>query len=325
MRSKPAPWIPLVLWALLGACGGSGDSTAAPGGLTAQESQCVAAGWTRASLAAAGLDRPVLWRAPAGGAWTQGAILVLHGGGGSYTNFCVANVPLIAAQVRFTEQALAAGFAVFLLDSTDAVTDDAGRLCGKVWDDEVHVRPSLDLPYVEAVVDRLLPSLRPAGSRAEAFLVGHSSGAYMTVRAATRMADRIAAFAPVAGGDPYGWYRDCTPRPSDRVNVFGAGFDRETHRQIIEPGACTAATYAREMPWDDVAPGRRPPFRVFHHAQDGINDRSCVDKVRAQLVAHGYPELPPFTLDGGSRSAAVHYWLDEYNAPLLAFLAAQRR
>jgi poly(3-hydroxybutyrate) depolymerase len=269
----------------------------------------------------AGLQRLVLWKAPA--AWTRGAIVVLHGGGGSHTNFCVASVALIAPQVRFTEMALAQGFAVFLLDSSDRVTDNEGRTCGKVWDDEVRARANLDLHFIEDVLRRVIPARRPAAGRSEVFVAGHSSGGYMAVRAASRLAELVTAFAPVAAGDPYGWFRDCTRRPGDRVNVAGAGFDNETRRQITEPGACEAASHPNEKSWDGAAAAPRPAFRQFHHMQDGINDRSCVAKVRTQLLARGHPEAAPFTLDGGPRSVDVHYWLDEYNAPLLEFFASR--
>ena len=147
----------------------------------------------------------------------------------------------------------------------------------------------------------------------------------MAVRAASHFPDLVTAFAPVSSGDPYGWFRDCTRRPGDRVNVAGAGFDLETRLQIIEPGACAGANHPNEKAWDGAAKPAKPVFRQFHHLQDGINDQSCVAKVRAQLLARGYPEVAPFTLDGGARSVDVHYWLDEYNAPLLAFFASQLR
>lgn len=326
LATRRLAWRGLPCLLALAACGGGGDagsSAAATAGpeATSQELQCRASGWTREVVLAAGVQRLVLWKAPA--TWSRGAIVVMHGGGGSHTNFCVANVALIAPQVRFTEMALQRGFAVFLLDSSDQVTDTEGRLCGKVWDDEVRERANLDLPFIEDVVKRLVPSRRPAGSRAEVFIAGHSSGGYMAVRAATRLADQVAAFAPIASGDPYGWFRDCTRRPGDRANVAGAGFDNETRRQIIEPGACEATTHPHEKPWDGGAGATRPAFRVFHHAQDGINDRSCVAKVRTQLLARGYPEAAPFTLDGGERSADVHYWRDDYNAPVLDFFASR--
>jgi poly(3-hydroxybutyrate) depolymerase len=317
----------LLIGAACMSCGGGTLPPSAEAGPVAsvQEGQCHASGWRREVIEAAGLQRLVLWKAPAG-AWSRGAIIVLHGGGGQHTNFCVANVSLIAPQVRFTELALAQGFAVFLLDSSDRVTDTAGRACGKVWDDEVRSRANLDLPFIEAVLRGAIPTVRPAGSRSEVFVTGLSSGGYMTVRAATRFGDLVTAFAPVSSGDPYGWYRDCTRRAGDRPNVSGAAFDSETARQVIEPGACaSAAGHPNEKPWDGGSIPRKPVFRLFHHAQDGINDRSCVDKVRAQLLQRGYPEVTPFTIDGGVRSAELHYWLDAYNAPLLDFFSAQLR
>lgn len=298
-----------------GASGGAGD--AAPEPLpTLQEQQCHGAGWQRLVVRVQGLPRRVLWKAP-DGAWTRGAIVVLHGGGGSHTNFCAANVALIAPQLRFTAQALARGFAVFLLDSSDRVTDEAGRVCGKVWDDEVRSRANLDLPFIEQVLRQELPARRPAGSATALFVTGLSSGGFMSVRAATHIGAPITAFAPVASGDPYGWVRDCTRRPGDRPNVAGVGLDRETRRPIVQIGACDAAAFPNEMPWDAPAGGAKPPFRVFHHAEDGIVDRSCVDKQRRQLVARGYGETPPLTLAGGARRIGAHFWQDGYNQPLL--------
>ena len=117
--------------------------------------------------------------------------------------------------------------------------------------------------------------------------------------------------------------RDCTPRPGDRPNVFGAGFDIETRRQVVEPGACDATAHPNEKTWDVVSDAPKPAFRQFHHAQDGIHDRSCVAKARSQLLARGYPEATPFTLDGGSRSIDMHYWLDDYNGPILSFFQSR--
>lgn len=313
----------MVLGALCGAllgCGGSGESAMAEPVATVQEEQCRSAGWQRAVVVAAGLQRLVLWKAPAG--WRGAAVIVMHGGGGSHTNFCVANVALIAPQVRFSEQALARGFAVFLLDSHDQVTDNAGRVCGKIWDDEVRTRGNLDLPFIDKVLGELIPGQRPPGAATQTFLVGHSSGGYMTVRAASGLGERVTAFAAVASGDPYGWTRDCTRRPGDRANVAGAGYDNDTGLQITVPGACSAPSFANERPWDGATQQRKPAYRMFHHNGDGINDQSCVQRVRTQLAARGFPETAPFTLAGGARSADLHYWLDDYNAAILDFFAA---
>ena len=287
----------------------------------AQESQCMALGWQRTLVNIAGLERRLLWKRPPG-TWSKGAIIVLHGGGGDHFNWCVANANLIAAQVRFSELALAEGFAVFLLDSSDRVTDQQGRVCGKVWDDEVRERANLDLPFIEHVLRVTIPAARPAGSRPEIFMTGLSSGGYMTLRAATRFGDLVTAFAPTSSGDPYGWHRICDPSLSSRERVFGVGFDNETNKQITEPNACAAAMYAREKPWDSASPSSRPLFRIFHHENDGINDFSCAEKAMTQLRLHGYPEAPAFVLRGGQRSLANHLWRDDYNRPMLDFFTS---
>ncbi len=308
------------------ACGGGGSAESLPAAplATVQETQCVNLGWQRLVVDAAGAPRVVLWKAPAGG-WTRGAIVVLHGGGGQHANFCIANVELTAPQVRFTALALAQGFAVFLPDSSDRVTDNNGRLCGKVWDDEVRARANLDLPFFQSLLATSLPQLRPPGSRSEIFFTGLSSGGYMTVRVSSRFADQVRAFAPISSGDPYGWTRDCTPRAGDRVNVFGVALDNETGRQIHESGACAAPAYPNERTWDGAALAARPPWKSFHHVEDGIHDLTCVDKLRTQLQARGYPELAPLRLQGGTRAAQYHYWLDDYNQPLLDFFSSRLR
>lgn len=296
----------------------------AQGGTWFQEDQCARAGWRPAEVEAAGLRRRLLWRGP-GGPWTQGALLVLHGGGGHHFQYCVANAAIVEPQVRFAEAAVAAGFGVLLLESSDRVTDREGRACGKVWDDEVRDRPNLDLPFLAAVIGTVVPGLRPAGSRRAVFLAGHSSGGYMTVRTATHFGDRIAAFAPVASGDPYGWHRVCVAGMTRRTTVHGAGFDNETLKRIDEPDACAAPAYPNGKPWDDAGSARKPAFRAFRHRQDAINDVSCSRKVEAQLRTRGYPAAPSFELDDNDRrSFANHLWLDAYTRPLLEFFAERR-
>lgn len=289
---------------------------------TPQERQCLSRGWQRIEMDVAGHRRRLLWKGPTG-TWTKGAILVMHGGGGDYVQWCTANARLVAPQAAFSELAISEGFAVVLLDSTAEVTDAEGRICGKIWDDEVRDRPNLDIPFIGTVLDDILPGLRPKGSREAVFLTGLSSGGYMTVRAATHFDDRITAFVPVSSGDPYGWHRTCDPDLTMRRKVHGAGFDNETDKQIIEPGSCLSEDYPHEQPWDTTAIDRKPPFRMFHDERDGINDVSCARKVERLLLAHGYPGAEAFTLDGGRRSLVNHLWQDAYNRPILAFFEQQ--
>ena len=142
----------------------------------------------------------------------------------------------------------------------------------------------------------------------------------MALRAASRLGGHIAGFAPVASGDPYGWQRDCAPRPTDRRNVFGYAFDVDSRRPISEAGSCDDRGDALEHAWDTGA--ARPRFMLLHDRQDGIHDASCVARARRQLHTHGFREAPALTLDGGRRAAAWHFWQDAYNAPLLEFFTS---
>jgi poly(3-hydroxybutyrate) depolymerase len=279
-------------------------------------------GWKRIELQVSGVERELLWKAPEGRR-PKGAILVLHGGGGHHFQWCVANHPVVGPQVRFSEMAVAEGYAVLLLESSDRITDREGRLCGKVWDDEVRNRPNLDLPFIGTVIRDYVPRLFPPNGKGDIFITGLSSGGYMTVRASTHFDNLITAFAAVSSGDPYGWHRVCEAGTTQRSTVHGGGFDNETGKQITEVGACAAETHAHEQPWDSAKPGVKPAFRVFRHHEDGVNDRSCNEKISKLLRRNGYPAQPDFVLYGGKRSVANHLWLDDYNRPILDFFAAQ--
>lgn len=294
-----------------------------PSSLRPQEMQCIKRGWQSLVISISGLQREILWKAP-DKVWSRGAIIILHGGGGSYYQFCVANVQFLEPQVNFTKLALAEGFAVFLLNSSEQVADNEGRICGKVWDDEVRSRPNLDLPYIEEVIRVVIPQVRPKDSRQEIFMTGLSSGGYMTVRAATHFDNLLTAFAPVSSGDPYGWHRICEKGLTPRILVHGLGYDKETGKQITEHRACEAGQYPQEKMWESMNPSVKPAFRIFHHKNDGVNDRSCCAKVDKLLRSHGYPGATEFLLDDGQpRGLASHLWQEAYNRPLLEFFTSQ--
>lgn len=282
-------------------------------------SVCRQNGWTLDQVTVNGLPREFFWKAPQG-AWKNGAIIVMHGGSGFHHQFCTSSNKLTDAQVRFTELAVQSGFAVFSLNSTDKITDTQGRLCGKVWDDEVRDRPNIDIPFIREVITKHIPERRMSGGSPSVFLTGLSSGGYMSVRASTELPDLVTAFAPISNGDPYGWIRDCTPKPHGRKTVHGGSYDNDTGKQIIERNSCDTSTgYKKEMPWPDTGAAQKPVFKLFHHHKDGVHDYSCNERVRAQLLAHGFPEDGRFVLEGGWRRWVNHFWLDDYNAPILDF------
>jgi hypothetical protein len=135
----------------------------------------------------------------------------------------------------------------------------------------------------------------------------------------------IKAFAPVSGGDAYGWYRVCDPNIATRNNVYGGGFDKETNRGISAVNACLASFYPNEAPWESSLPPKKPKFKQFYHQYDGVVDASCAQKAGKQLRAHGYPDAGAFVLrDNYTRSDTNHYWTQKYNAPILDFFYSQR-
>lgn len=207
--------------------------------------QCIEDGWSSTAIYAGGLRRSILWKQPTG-RWPNGAIVVLHGGGGSHYQFC-AGGNLVQPQIAFTRLAIEQGFAVFLLDSTtDIVTDAAMQECGKRFDFSVLDRANVDLPFIDKVISQFVPTRRPWLSNRKIFLTGLSTGGFMTIRAATNFDDKITAFAPVSAGDPYGTETNCDPDLSSRTSAKGILTDIETGKEIIEPNACLTFAYPNE-------------------------------------------------------------------------------
>ncbi len=277
---------------------------------------CVDAGWQHETLIMDSRLRSFLWRAPPG-AWRQGALLILHGGGGYAHQWCHPQHPVLISQVQFAQQALDAGFAVFLLQSATDVRDREGRLCGQVWDDEVRARRNLDLPYLDYIMHKLIPAIRPRASAHALFMTGLSSGGYMALRAATHFPASLTAVAPVSSGNPYGWHRQCVPGPNDRDNVHGAGYDNETGLPISVPQACAAQSFAQERPWDGVSSDIKASFLMLHHRHDGINDYSCHLKAVRRLRDHGHEVVTAVLQGVPIRSLRNHLWFSAYNQPIL--------
>jgi poly(3-hydroxybutyrate) depolymerase len=295
--------------------------------LSEQQRDCATAGWAKVELDVNGYHRELLWKGPA--RWRGGAILALHGGSGSAYNFCYrSHLADSSGTVGFARDAIDAGFAVFALNSTyDAVRDDEAFRCGKVWDDEVRDRPNVDLPFIEKVIDEFVPSLRPRRSNRAIFITGLSSGGFMAIRAATKFGDKVAAFAPVSAGDPFGWYRRCDPTLGHHgpapVTVWGKGYDRDTNKEISVDGACMELNPGNEATWDTSE--ARPPVLVSHSALDGVVDPSCHRRLVNQLKIHGYPTTVHFLTKGGPRTLADHLWQPAYTRPILDFFTEHSR
>lgn len=283
------------------------------------ESQCLEKGWRKIIVNIDGQERKILWNCPKG-RWENGAIIVLHGGGGSYSNFC-SNIRIGGPMIEFSDLAIKEGFAVFSLDSeNDLMKDEKGNPCGKRWDCLEHDYPNADLAFIETVITKTIPQLRPSDSARGIFIAGISNGGFMTILAATHFEDKISAFAAVSAGDPYGTYMDCADKSTGREGAPGRWYDNETHTEIGETDACTAAVYPHEKEWKQSITAGGPIFKQFHHEGDKGVDISCMKKAQSFLNMHGYADAGSYIVkDQGPKRSIKHFWRSEYNRPLIDF------
>ncbi|MCB1690298.1 MAG: hypothetical protein KDI33_17500 [Halioglobus sp.] len=281
--------------------------------------ECVERRWETVSLDLQGEQRNLLWRAPAEGAWTKGAIVVLHGGGGASSDWCVEGA-LTHDMLELTEAAIADGFAVFSLNSI-GFKDANGLDCGKRFDALSPPGENKDIAYIEQVLGTTIPGLRPAGSNEKVFMTGISNGGFMTLRASTHFDGSIAAFAPVATGDPYGSLITCpeTDVVEDKKRP-GGYLDKDSMLAISEVDACAISTGTNDMAWESSNPAQHPPFMVLHHKNDGAVDLSCMNKAKGNLISRGYTHRGTFLVDDDTpRGLETHYWQPEFGPEILEF------
>jgi polyhydroxybutyrate depolymerase len=284
------------------------------------EQRCLRSGWKKVAVNVEGNERRLLWNGPRG-EWRRGAIIVMHGGGGTFSNYC-SNIRLGKPMVDFGKLALLNGFAVFSLDSTDGLSTDAeGNSCGKRFDSTAHAdRPNVDVGFIKNVINEVIPRYRPQDSSDDIFVAGISNGGFMTTLAATQFADTIKAFAPISSGDPYGTYMDCRQELySQRKNAAGTWRDNETGKEINQPGACVSDSYPNEEQWPSAPAGRMVAFKQFQHQGDAGVDFSCMQKTNKQLVRHGFQDDGAYVIPSQNRHILNHFWMAEYNAPLIDF------
>ena len=290
------------------------------------EAQALRKGWRRKEIEVDGRERQLMWTGPKG-RWARGAIIAMHGGGGTYSNYA-CGVRLGRPMEEFAGLAVKKGFAVISPDSTfNGAADAKGRKCGKRWDcTAVGGRANVDLPFIRKIVEEVIPELRPAGSGRGVFMTGISNGGFMTILAATSMPGRITAFAPVSCGDPYGTHMDMGTHPRlERANAPGVFRDNGTGRTISTLGAAGSGPYRNEKKWPEHKLERMPGFRQFQDRNDGCVDFSLAVKARDMLVRHGYRDAGALFIRGGRRSVWLHFWQRAYNRPMLAFFEEQAR
>jgi len=293
-------------------------------GYSKQVKSCLKQGWKHLSVKVGGIERAVLWKRPRG-RWKQGSIVVMHGGGGSHHQFCTGSDAL-EPQIEFAEEAVEEGFGVFLLDSTnDVVSDEKGRLCGKRFDFAVTNRRNVDLPFIGKMIKKVIPQLRPGRSSKNVFLTGFSSGGYMATRAATHFNSRVAAFAPVSAGDPYGTLANCDVNLSNQKKVKGLFIDAETNKAVTAKQACSSRNYPNEKAWPTTRSRTKPSFKQFHNQGDAIVDLSCMKKSQILLRQHGYRDDGAVIIKSRKRRISNHLWLDDYNDEMIEFFKSTNK
>ncbi len=281
------------------------------------QSECIAKGWQHREAILDGRSRQLMWKGPA--RWDNGVIIFFHGGGGVDSNICANYLALDEPMVRFGERAVAEGFAVVALDSTQGlVKDPAGLDCGKRWDALAHDGQNIDLKAVEGLITDVIPRIRPSGSAPDIFMTGISDGGFMTILAATHLSRYVTAFAPVSAGDPYGTVADCKSGRWLRPTAPGVLKDRETGVSIADKGA-GGPGMANELTWPAPTGAALPAFRQFHHMGDGAVDLSVMYKARRMLTAHGFRGVEPFIINASERGFRNHFWKDPYTEQILNF------
>ena len=289
---------------------------------------CNRKGWKKESIRVNGIVREFYWKAPP--VWNHGAIITLHGGGGTDANFCSSLPKLTFFWIsdilrgepvqEFAEMAIDQGFAVFSIDSSyNRATDPKGRPIGKRWDCvDTKGRENIDLPFIKQMITDTIPNLRPTDSSSAIFLTGISNGGFTTILAATRFAEHIDAFAPVSAGDPYATYLDMNTHPKkERECAPGVFRDSETRIMIHIQNACSSEISLVTDPLPQNV--KRPPFKQFHHEGDGACDISCMRKVRKRLISWGYKDHGSVILHNGKRNIENHFWQREYSQEIIDF------
>ncbi len=287
------------------------------------EQECIKNGWKKMYVNVAGDKRKVLFKLPE--SKIKGAIILLHGGGGSYSNYC-ANLWYGKPMVKFSSLALKEGFAIFSPDSGwNSFSDKNGNLCGKRWaslDQGDHSQKDLD--FIKTIITKIIPSKLPASASRNAFMSGISNGGYMTILSLTRLSKHIKAIAPVSAGNPYSTRMDCKRRERDRLIAPGRYFHNSGH-MISENNACSS-NHIKLLPKATKSKTQDVPFKQFHHKDDSLVDLSCMKEAQRFLIKNGFKDdAPHIASHFGGKRLWKHFWLKQYNAPIISFFKAQLR
>lgn len=284
------------------------------------EAGCIESGWKKQILNVNGDNRKLLFKIPTNG-WNSGAIIVLHGGGGDYANYC-RNVKLGKPMVDFASMALDQGFAVFSLDSGyNLARDKNGNGCGKRWAGLVTLDGwEKDVAFIKEVIENFILSKRPVQGSNKIFIAGISNGGFMTVLASTKLNEIVDGFVSVSSGDPYGTYMNCASDLTERKYAPGNFLDLETNKKISLDNACYSKYYLSEKVVPRPSENKSVPFMLVHDEADMGVDISCMEKSFNILKINGYSAWNPIVIKKVDRKRLLsHFWQQSYNQPILDF------
>ncbi len=246
-------------------------------------------------------DRPYVVHFPGGFVPVQPSpvVLVLHGGGSKAESARTMTCPDANLSSSNCIEAIAdqKGFvAVFpngtrtpgLGPSLDSRTWNAGGGVGN-WQcvsGEACNKNIDDIKYFKDLLDDL-PSLFPVHPK-RIFATGFSNGAAMTHRLACELSGRIAAIAPVGGGNQFSTSATCTPgRPVAVLSIHGTKDNCWMYESL--PGTCLSSD-------------TRPKLGIPQTVQDWVTRNGCPGPNLPMVTA-----LPDTDPNDGTRSDEKSY------------------
>lgn len=152
-----------------------------------------------------------------------------------------------------------------------------------------------DLAFVNAVLDRLEGELAVDTSRV--YATGFSMGGHMTNRLACEMADRIAAFGPVAGVMSARLYRECRPsRPVPILMIHGTDDRRVPYERAYQEVMGVPETLDFWVKHDGC-----DPTPLVEDLPDAAEDGTRVSRVTFS-GCEGGAQVVLYTIEGGGHT-----------------------
>lgn len=256
---------------------------------------------TRAGFRSGGIDREYLIHRPTtAAAGLRPAVLVFHGGGGTAANMSRATT--------FDRLADRDGFVAVYPEGYERSWND-----GRGTDTKAGAAGIDDVAFVAALIDRLVADEHVDPARV--YATGLSNGAMFTELLGCRLADRLAAIAPVSGPLPAADESTCAPAHSlpvleihgtaDPIVPYDGGTVRVTSGNLGGSGHSPVLSVpATQQLWRTKnACGPATSTALPATTDDGtsvtVESADCADGAKVQLYTvagggHSWPDGPQY-------------------------------